>query len=59
MRAYLLEKNIDLSKMPKHASCFKEDPYHRCCFDESEKVLYIITNDIIDHEIQVVAWKKY
>lgn len=45
VRAYLTEKNIDFSMMPKHSSCYDEDPCYRCCFDEEEKTLYIIKND--------------
>lgn len=41
----LLERNIHLSEMKKYRSQFEDDVCYRCCYDQGEKVLYLIQDE--------------
>lgn len=38
----LLQRNIHLSEMKKYCSQFADDVCYRCCYDQEEKVFYLI-----------------
>jgi len=46
IREELSKKKIDLSAMAKNMSFYgSEDSFYRYCFDEEEKVFYMVNND--------------
>lgn len=45
VKEQLSQNKIDLSVMTKYPSCNDIDSFYRCCFDDEERALYVITND--------------
>lgn len=41
----LLQRNINLSEMKKYRSQFEDDVCYRCCFDQEEKVFYLVKEE--------------
>lgn len=42
----LSQRRIDLSAMKKYSSLYDVDEFYRCCYDEEEKILFVIGNDM-------------